>query len=119
MDLQPMSRDEGIVLLERAARVLRQMNCGIQASDVAWTARQLDDGRAPVWMLRQAREYRRAKILRFRETGGGIIRNNPHSFNVRATLFVAAVLRAVAANEERKTAIFVAWAERVATAEPA
>ncbi len=97
MGAQPMSRDEGIKWLWLASQALRRLSCGIQSSEVEWTAIQLED-RGRTWMLRQAREYRRAKILRSRESGGNAC-HLATPINVRASLFVAAILRAVAAGE--------------------
>lgn len=90
-----LTREEAHDLLLVAARVLyhRMLLCA-QGDDVSATAVQIF-ARGPAWMLRQAREYRRAKILLARQTGG--IGVNLRRFNVRASLFVAAVLRACAA----------------------
>lgn len=92
-----LTREEAHELLTDAAHILKwRLGCGIQGDEVAWTAHQLAEyDRGPVWMHRQAREYRRTRILLSRETGGNGC--NVRSFNVRASLFVAAVLRACAA----------------------
>lgn len=93
-----ITREEAIEALDAAEWALNRMSCGTQRSDVRWTAKQLEAGRGPVWMLREAREYRRGRILRSRETGGYSGRHPMSSrFSVRASLFVAAVLRACAA----------------------
>ena len=90
-----LTREEAHDLLDDASYTLRiRMGCGIQGNDVGWTAQQVLV-RGPAWMLRQAREYRRTKILLSRETGGYTL--NCRQLNVRASLFTAAVLRACAA----------------------
>lgn len=95
-----LTRDDAEDLLREAAFILSwRIGCGIQGDGVRWMADQVMY-RGPVWMRRQAREYRRTKILLSRETGGN--GTNMRSFNVRASLFVSAVLLACAAYTEQR-----------------